>query len=361
MMLCLLFLAFSSLVPLLTPTATVLIIPSERHVSTTTAIQIHGRVLPPLTLEQSSTQPATGHGHQDATYAAGTITFYNGLSSQQTIAAGTILTGSDGARIITTVAAHIPPAHNTTPPTFGHVTVTAHALTTGEQGNIPAYDINGACCAPSVLVKNTTSFTGGQSQRDYTNVSRADIGTTASGIKTTLHKSEQAALQAQIHPGEELLTLPCNQQVHSDYQVGDEAREVTVAVSETCLGIGYDAHQVDANATQLIQDETTKSLGTGYRLLGDMQVRIVRATITDRMRGIATLTLILDAAYVYTLTPGVKEHLVQLIASKPTQQAITTLLHFPGIQAASIHLAGTNTTLPADPNHIHMIVMYRSR
>ncbi len=357
-LLCLLFLAASFLVPLLTPTATVLIIPREQHISTTTAIQIHGRVLPLLTLEQSDTVPATGHGHQDATYAQGTITFYNGLSSQQTIAEGTILTGSDGVRILTTVAATIPPARNTTPPTFGHVTVPAHALITGAQGNISAYDINGSCCAPSVLVKNTTSFTGGHNQRDYTIVVRGDIATAASDMKTTLLKSENAALQAQLHPGEQLLSPSCNHHVQSNHHPGDEAREVTVTVSETCGGISYDAHNVDTNATQLITSEAVQRFGTGYSLIGDIHVSMLHATITDHTKGIATLALKIDATYLYQIREGVKEKLSTLLAGKPTQQAINTLLQFPGIQAASIQLAAGNTALPADPTHIHIIVRY---
>jgi len=45
---------------------------------------------------------------------------------------------------------------------------------------------------------------------------------------------------------------------------------------------------------------------------------------------------------------------------KPRQQAINILLQFLGIQAASIQLAGSSTTLPADPHHIQFIVMYQT-
>src|SRR6266567_6661702 len=91
---CLVFVAASFLFPLLAPTATVTIIPVARTITRTTAIQVHGRQLPPLTLMQSMSAPATGKRHQDAARAAGTITFYNGLLTSQTIAGGTILTGS---------------------------------------------------------------------------------------------------------------------------------------------------------------------------------------------------------------------------------------------------------------------------
>jgi hypothetical protein len=90
---CLIFLTGSYLLPLLTPTATVTIIPVERTITTTTVIQIHGRQLPSLTLMQRLSVQATGKGHQNARQAHGIITFYNGSFSSQTIAAGTLLTG----------------------------------------------------------------------------------------------------------------------------------------------------------------------------------------------------------------------------------------------------------------------------
>jgi hypothetical protein len=357
---CLSILAASLVLPLISPSATVIIIPVSRDLTTTATLYVPARALPALTLSQHTTVAATGKGHQDASKATGTVTFYNGLLSEQTIAAGTILTGADGVPIITTEAALIPPARNTTPPTFGRTTVLAHALNAGEQGNIPSYDINGSCCTPSVLVKNTAAFTGGQNERDFSVVSRAEIATTAATLKASLTKSEQAALQAQLNPGEGLITPLCSQQIQSDHKAGEEAKEVTVTVAETCSAIVYDTQALHQKATQMLTQETVKRFGTGYRLLGDIAIQVVHATITDHTRGIATLSLKLDATYIYQIREGVKEKLIKLLAGKPTQQAIDTLLQFPGIKAASIQLAGGNTTLPADPNHIHIIVMYQT-
>src|SRR5258708_28844558 len=138
---CLLFLAGSYLLPLFTPTATITIIPIERTVTITTAIQVHATAVSPRTLSQSATVAATGKRQQSATRAAGTITFYNGLLTSQTIAAGTVFTGSDATQVVTDKVATIPAAN---PPLEGQVTVSAHAIATGASGNIPAYDINQA-------------------------------------------------------------------------------------------------------------------------------------------------------------------------------------------------------------------------
>jgi hypothetical protein len=353
---CLLFVAASSLVPLLSPSATITILPVEKSLSLTDSMKVPGRELPPLTLMQSTTASATGKRHQPASHAAGTITFYNGLLTSQTIASGTIFTDNDGVQIITDQAAVIPAGN---PPSYGQVSVSAHAVFAGPQGNIPAYAINTACCATSVVAKNTGAFSGGAAAREYVVVTRTDINNAVTSLLVTLSRSEDAALQAQLHPGEALITPSCTPHVASDHQPGDEAKHVSVTVSVTCTGIAYDANTLYQDATQLLTSQATTTLGATYSLIGDIQVTIVNATIIDHTQGIATLALKMDATYLYQIRPTEKEHLSSLLAGKPKQQAITTLLQFPGIQAASIHLAGGNTTLPADPHHIQIIVMYR--
>jgi len=353
---CLVFVASSFLFPLLTPSATITIIPVERNITLTAAIKVHGRQLPALTLMQSTSIAATGKRHQNATRAVGTITLYNGLLFSQTIAAGTLLTGSDGVQVVTDQAARIPAAN---PPIEGQVTISAHALITGTQKNIPAYDINTACCATSVVAKNTGAFTGGAAARDFLIVTRADINNAVTSLLITLSQSEDAALQVQLHRDEDLITPSCNPSVSSDHKPGDEAKHVSVTVSVTCSGISYDTHNVYANATQLISQELIQRFGTGLSPLGNIQVSVLHATITDHTKGLATLSLKIDATYLYQIREGVKEHLSTLLAGKPIQQAINILLQFPGIQAASVHLAGSNTTLPTDPRRIQITVMYR--
>jgi hypothetical protein len=354
---CLLFTLVSFLLPLLTPTAIVTIIPIERTITTTAAIQVQGRQLPTLTLSQSQTTPATGKGHQEATQAQGEITFYNGLLTSQTIAAGTPLTGADGVEIITDQAATLPPASNTTPPTFGQVTVLAHAVQPGAGGNISPYDINGSCCAASILAKNTTSFTGGQNARDYTVVTGDDMINAATSLKTSLLISEQGALNAQLHSDEALIPPSCQQTTTADHKVGDEAKEITITVSETCSGIAYNAHDLHLLATQMISQQPAQ---TGYTVFGDVTANVIHATIAHQAHGIATLTVKLDTTYIYTFPPGETQQLRNMIAGKTKQQAIATLLRFPGIAGAHITMNGENQMLPQDPGAIRIIVLYRA-
>jgi hypothetical protein len=352
----LLFLIF--IVPtIFIPVATVTITPTTKTLSTTATIQVHGRPLPILTLSQSATIPATGHRHQSARAGAGTVTFYNGLFTSQTVAAGTILTGQDGVQIITDQAATIPAGN---PPIYGQATVSAHALNTGASGNILAYDINTACCATSVLAKNTAAFTGGQRVRDFIIVTKHDLEAAEAVIKSTLDTSERAALNAQVNEGEELITPACSPTTTSNHRIGEEAKDVTVTVSETCSSIAYVAHDVYQDTTQLIQMDATKRLGANYSLMGGLQVSIKRATIADQARGLATLTIQADATFVYQITPGIQHQLIKLIAGKPKQQALALLLQSPGIAGAQISVKGGNRTLPSDPGRTTIIVVYRS-
>ncbi len=358
--LCLSIPGVSFLLPLLSPSATITIIPAERTLTATAAIQVSGRALLPLTLMQSTTAPATGKHHQPASRAAGTITFYNGLLTSQTIAARTIFTGKDGVQIITDQAAHIPAGN---PPSYGQVTVSAHAVLTGQQGNIPAYDINAACCATSVVAKNTRGFTGGASARDFFVVAREDINTAVTSLLLALSRSEDAALQAQLHPGEVLITSSCTSIVSSDRKIGDAAKHVTVTVSETCGGFAYAAQQVYADAVQLLTAQAATTLGAEYALLGDIQISIVHATTINRSQGRATIVVQVTGTWVYQITPYMQQHLLRLIAGKTTQQAGAMLLQFPGIagaQISMISMKGRNRTLPEDPRSIHIIIVHRS-
>jgi len=353
---CSVFLAGSFLVPLLSPSATITIIPIERSITATKTIKVQGRQLPPLTLMQSITALATGKRHQDATRAQGTITFYNGLFTPQTIGAGTIFTASNGVQIVTTQPTIIPAGN---PPSYGQVTVSAHAVITGASGNIPAYDINTACCLTSVLAKNTEAFTGGQNARDYLVVTKSDIDQAVAPLTANLAKSEQAALQAQLQPNEQLFSPSCSKKLLSNHQPGEEATEVQVSVSETCSGIAYLANALHQNAAQLLQQEAIQRLGTGYHPISDLQVSITHATITDHSRGIATIAVKLNAIYVYQLSAGERKQLVHLIAGKTKQQAIQDLLHVPGIEGALVTFKGNAATIPDDPRRITIVVVNR--
>jgi hypothetical protein len=336
----------------LAPPATVTIISMSRELTTITTLSLQGRPLGPLTLALTTTVPATGHRHQGARRARGAMTFFNGLLSAQTIVEGTLLTGSDGVQVATDRAAFIPAGN---PPVYGEVTVPAHALLPGPQGNLRAGDIHQACCAPSVVAENLAGFTGGQDARDDTVVTQAVLDAAATTLKTSLNTAEHGALAAQVN-GEEALVNPlCQTRITSDHRVGDPATSFQVTATEICRGLASPKNAVEEAAQQALAQQATHELDRGYTLSGTIQVTVLQATITDQARGMATVQVQAEATYAYQLSQQEEQYIRHLIAGTSRQQATSDLLQLPGIQSATVSAA----TLPADPDAIQIVIVYQ--
>ncbi len=360
--------ALQVLLALTAPAPTIMLVPLTRDLSTTATIiavsgnpagaQIAGRQLPALTLSQTRTAPATGKGHQDAQYARGTITFYNGLFTSQTVVAGTFLTGSDGVQIITDQVAMIPAALATTPPIYGQVTVPAHATQTGPQGNIRVRDLNEACCLPSVLAQNRVAFQGGQGERDYTVVTRADIDRVVSSLASTLMQAEQAALSSQLSAGEALVTPACKPEVTSDHRPGAEAAAVAVTVSEQCMAGAYESAALRDEATHVFTQQAAYLLDTHYSLVGAIQVQVVRSALLENNRDFATIAVHVGGLWAYRFSQDELEKIKKLIAGYTLPQAQHTLLSLPGIRKVDIDGIGENGRLPKDIAEFHILLLY---
>jgi hypothetical protein len=343
---CIAFQAYEILNP---PIATVTIIPKSQTVTLSGTLQL-GRVLQPLTISQSQTVPTTGKGHQDARSATGFITFYNGQLNSVSVLTGTILTASTGAQVITEQEATIPAA---SPPIEGQATITAHVVTTGTQGNIPAKAINEACCAISVLAVNLTPFTGGQDERNYQTVAKADIANIVTPLKTAVSQSMSGALQGQLQPPEQLSIVPCNPTVTSDHPIGAEATQVKVTVSETCSAVAYNSQELERKATELLKRQAATKLGTGNSLFGNIQVSVKEATVTHTTTPLVFLSFKATGTWIYALSHTAQEHIKKIIAGKSKQQALQVLASLPGIEKAVISW-GEDTRLPKDGIYIHI-------
>jgi len=339
--------AFQVYVLLNPPTVTVTIAPKAQTIILSGTLRL-GRAVAPLTLSQAQTVPTTGKGHQDAQEATGSITFYNGLFTRQTISAGTILTGSSGVRIVTDQDVTLPAGN---PPTYGQATVPAHAITLGGRGNIPADDINQTCCANAVLANNTTPFHGGQDERDFQTVAKSDIDHTLTALKTTLVQSVLGAFGEQLNDGEALVPPICISTVTSDHQPGHEATQVRVTVSERCSAIAYDKEALLAKATALLGSQAILKPGGGYSLLGAVHVSSIRAM------GNKALAFTCRGTWVYALADAVQAQIKSRIAGKTKQVALHILISSPGIERASIAWAD-DTKLPKNVENIHVVLIY---
>jgi hypothetical protein len=346
--------------PLLTPTATITIVPVSKQVRMSSTLplatggqpggtaQIPGRVLSSVTMSQEQSAPTTGKAHQDAQAAHGLVTFYNAAPYAQTIAAGTLLTGTDGVQVTTDQEVTIPAA---VLPTEGQATISAHALQTGPGGNISTGDIYGACCRANVFAANGP-FTGGQAARDYQTATQADIDTVARNLKKSLDQSEQAAVQTQVHANETLITpLPCQETITPDHRPGEEAAQVHVTVSETCTGIVYTTQAYQDTISQILNQQAIKQLGAGYSLIGQPQNTIVHVNTQDHQP--ITLQANIAGTYDYQLSQDQLQQIKTLVVGKSKAQATTAVLRIPGVQSVSISTNQQN--LPSESAHIQVV------
>jgi hypothetical protein len=339
----------------LAPTVTITLTPMVKTVSTTATINvgsgadIEGRILPPLTLSQEQTVPATGRGHQDALPATGTQIYFNGAFSPQTIDAGTVYAGADGVQVATDAAVTIPAATPGNPPQFGQATVMAHAIRAGAGGNIRAGDIS---ITGSALQVSNGPFQGGQDARDFTTVTRADIDRPAAMLKAQVTQSMQAALGQQIAPGEQLQKAPCAPAIAADPAIGQEASNVRVTVSETCSGFAYHSQELTARGAKLLTAQAARTLGNGYTRYGDIAVSVMKVAITGQT---AVLAFTCQGTWVYHINAARIEALVN---GKPRLAALQLLGRFPGIARASIGGIADNQELPTDMTHIHVLVLF---
>ncbi len=336
------------------PIATITIIPRSQQVTLSGTLQL-GRVLPPLTISQSQVTPTTGKGHQDAKAATGYITLYNGQFTEQTIAAGTILTGSDGIQVVTDQDAHLPPDN---PPVNGQATVAAHAINSGSAGNIQALDIN-TTISSAVFVKNLNAFTSGQDERNYQTVAKADISSVVTPLKTSVMHSMRLALQGQVQPNEQLYILPCSPTFTSDHQPGAEATHVKVVVSLTCSAIAYNAQELATKATAFLASQAQQKTGAGYSLFGTVHVWVKQASVNHTTTPLVFLSFSASGTWIYGLSHTAQEGIKKLIAGKTTQQALQMLASLKGIGQVSIHFTGfgDTTRLPKQSSYIHITLL----
>lgn len=332
------FLAFvggSLLAALTYPTVTVEIVPRSTRAATTAHLALATRALAPVTVSETRSAPTTGHGHQNATRASGTVTIYNGLFTPQTLSAGTVLMGQDGVTVALAQNVTIPAA---VPPQEGEATAAAEALVPGTSGNIPAGDLD-VTITNGVLVKNLAPFSGGRNARDYPAVAPRDLDR----LSTTLHQQLLEAIPHAFHlrPGEAVSLTACRFQQSATHQAGEEARTVTLHAAETCRGLAYDQRALQQQATVVLTGKTRP--GPHFQLAGAVQVTI---------DSLSPFTVSIRGLWRYYLSPGEEQVLAQHIAGDSPQVARAYLLHTGVITSATV-----SQPLPKDPQHIQLLVV----
>ncbi len=315
-----------------------------------TTLTLPAIILPPIHFTQTQTVPTSGRVHQAATQARGYVTFYNSLTKEQTIDAGTLLVGSDNVQVVTDETAYIPAGNLTT---NGQRTVLAHSLSYGTEGNIAQGDIYGACCRPFIQVVNS-AFTGGQNQKDYQAVAKEDIYSVASNVTVQFQQRLQETLSVQVPTTETLITpVSCNTSTQSNLPVGAEAEQVSITVSQTCHPLSFNTDAMQHQAEKILAQKANNTLGNGYTLVGDATTRINRTVAKDK-------NILVSVSCSGTWVRQYNLHqFAFLIAGKSQKDAQTILLQQQGIKHIQMQVSGTkHDFIPANPAQIHFQVIY---
>jgi len=356
------------LAPLLfRPTATVTIVPTQLDRMATLVItavmgppdaarhEVAARFVSTTSPGLVASGQTSGVAHDPATVAHGTLTFYNAATYPQTIAAGTVLTGADGVRVVTDAPASIPAGN---PPLFGVITASAHAALAGARGNVAAQDVNALCCVAGVAVKNAAAFTGGQDAKIYTTVRQADIDGLERPLVDSLTQYALTGVRSQLRPYEWMVTIPaCTPAISPDHVVGSRATQVTVTVAVACRAEVYDQQATLRLVASSFTQEVSTALGANYAPVSQVTTTLIDAKVTDPKRGTLALSIEAEGVWVYQWNLEHLEALTKRIAGAQKREALALVLREEGVQTASIYLSGNeHTTLPADPSRIMITV-----
>lgn len=344
----------------LTASATVTITPKARslHRDVTVAItakpkagQVQGRPLETSSFTMSKTVPATGHAHDDATQAAGVLTFYNADLQSYTVAAGTSFT----VQGVTVVTDHMVTVQAAVLPEVGLAITAAHVIQAGSMGNIPSHAIYTRCCGSEfITATNTIPFSGGQDARSYSFIQSSDIHDAASDLLTSLTPKATVALQKEARLGEQLVTPFCSPRTQESAEPGSEDTSVTVSVTQTCASVAYQISSLNQVATSTLAQSTHLA---NYQQIGTVQVTVNGSTSSTHT---ATLNVSLSGVWVYHFTQAQMHRLMREIAGESQQQARATLENVDGVAQVSIHLHRLDfqDLLPTNPQRISVQFFY---
>jgi hypothetical protein len=302
--------------------------------SITATFDMPTRTLVPVTITRSATAPTTGHGHQDARTATGTLIFYNGSATPQYVPVGSVFTGNDGVKVTTEQSITVPASNL---PAIGSIRVVASALLSGSHGNIAAFDVD-MTLSPILKVRNEAPFTNGRDAREYQAVAHQDLTTLTSTMNDTLTQAFTTAFPLQ--QGEQAIPTQCHTTTSSDHQIGQEAQRIIVTASKTCSAVAYTSQQLHRQATAAF---THTKPGARYHINGN---------VLTTVQSVFPFSVTIKGSWSFTFSTEYEQLLAQLIAGDTPAQARKVLIRTGVISYVSIP-----TPLPPEAMYIDFIVL----
>ncbi len=211
--------------------------------------------------------------------------------------------------------------------------------------------LHGTCCGSSnILVRNTTSFSGGRDPIPNSVITQNDINSASNNLISTLKPSAQTALQQKIQANEQVVngSIKCTPNVTADHRVGDQAKTVTVTGRVTCTEEAYDQKAALDIASTALKAEAVKNPGAGYALVGAVVTSITSATVID-VKNTVSLVILAQGEWVYQFTDAIQTGIKNKLAKESQSAAQADLLKTPGVLSATISIS-SGTTMPDASN-----------
>jgi hypothetical protein len=161
-------------------------------------LRVPAVLLPLQTFSTTVQVIPTGITYYPATTAHGILTLTNGSVISSELPKG-LLFSSNGLEVVTDSSVFVPAGSASG---YGYATVSAHALVSGQNGNIQAFDVN-QVYGTSLFIRNLQGFTGGKNAYSVKFV-------TAQDIQTALEKARNVLINRTING---LLDSPCKEKI----------------------------------------------------------------------------------------------------------------------------------------------------
>ena len=319
------------------------------------ASQVAARWLSVAQTTPAALARATGSGQTAASPSQGTLYFYNGGPTTQTIPAQTALTGTDGITVVTSAPLTLPAGNP--PNSYGTGLVQAQSVQTGSQANIAAGDIGGLCCASGVSVKNG-SFAGAADAQSFPVLKQSDIDSAAHSLSQGLLQKGQHLIEGQVPANQQLAAPPqCSLVVHTADAAGSHVAQTSISVSLTCSGEAFDRAAAQRLATSLFTQQGSQQLGAHYRLVSRIRTAISRVGVSDAQLGTLAILVQTQGTWAYQFGPDERLQLAHRIEGKSIEDALTLLAGEPGVQHLSIQVSAGAVSIPVDASRITFVIL----
>ncbi len=285
-----------------------------------------------VTVSQSETVPATG-SKLIGDKATGTVTLINGTSVSKKFASGTVLTGPNSLKFLTTSEVEVASASGSADPNSyqpGKADVSVSADAIGTDANLSAgteFKV-GTFSALDFTAKNSSAFSGGSS-RTVKAISKDDYAALRSKVTTAAKDKAKEELMSKSTDTQLVVTESLTTSVVSEefsHKVGDTADDVGLNLTVKATAITID----QADLSPIVNKLLTPKIPANYSLTGNPDYQFA---IKSADKSTVNLNVTVKANLIPQLD---NDQITQNVVGKSRDVARSYLESLPGISQIEI-------------------------